>query len=75
MVRVCPFPEGRSGILVVRAWLEGRPPEMRLRITSVADLAGPELEVAYAATVGDAIDVITRWLAAFEAGDAAVTDE
>jgi hypothetical protein len=75
MRRVSLFPEGRSGILVVRAWLEGRPLAMRVRITSVSDITGPELDVAYAATVEDAAGVIARWLEEFAAGDAAVTDE
>lgn len=69
------LPEGRSGILVVRAWLDGWPPEIRVRITSVKDTSGPELDVAYAATVEDAVGVIARWLEAFAAGDATVTIE
>lgn len=72
---VSPFPEGRDGVLVVRARLEGRPPVMRLRITGVRDLAGPEYHVAHAATVDDAVRVIARWLEDFAAGDAAVTDD
>ncbi len=68
-------PEGRSSILLVRAWLEGRPPALRVRITSLKNITVREHEVACVATVEDAARAVTRWLEQFEAGDAGVTGE
>jgi hypothetical protein len=65
--------EGRSGTLVVRAWLEGRPPSIRVRITSVMDLTAPYHRVSCAATVGEAAADVRAWLEEFEAGDGSVT--
>ena len=75
VARVNPQPEDRSGILIVRAWLEGRGPAIRVRITSVRDVAGGEHAVAHAATVEEATQVVSLWLRDFEGGDPPVTPE
>lgn len=66
-------PAGRSGILIVRAWLEGRPPALRVRITGTKDVTARGHDVSYAADVSEAAAAIREWLEDFEAGDESVT--
>jgi hypothetical protein len=57
-----PEPE-RTGVLVVRVWLEG-PPEtgFRARVTSTPDLAGHEEFAVTAATPEDVYRAVRIWL-------------
>jgi len=58
----------RSGVLVVRAWIEGIPPQLKARITHTVDLEGGETESATAASVAQIHAEVDRWLDALEAG-------
>jgi hypothetical protein len=53
----------RTGVLVLRAWIEGDPSTgLRARITQAADNAAPEYLVATAATVEDVCAGVRAWL-------------
>jgi hypothetical protein len=60
------FSSRRTGILVVRVWVEDHPvASLRARVTSSLDLtAGPTEEIV-AASVDDVCAVVNRWLHAF----------
>jgi hypothetical protein len=63
----------RSGVLVVRAWIEGDPAQLKARITHTIDLAQRELESATVSS-GEAIQAeVRRWLDALESGPPPVT--
>jgi hypothetical protein len=66
MRRVTSPSEDRTGVLIVRAWLEGRPPAIRVRITSVLDVNESGDETRYAATVEGATRIVCEWLKDFE---------
>jgi hypothetical protein len=58
----------RSGVLVVRAWIEGEPAQLKARITQTIDLARREPESATVSS-GEEIEAeVRRWLAALESG-------
>ena len=53
----------RSGVLVVRAWVEGGTPAgLRARITQSRDLASTEQLVTAAATVDEILATVRAWL-------------
>jgi hypothetical protein len=53
----------RSGVLVVRAWVEGGTPAgLRARITQSRDLTNTEQLVTTAATVEDILAAVRAWL-------------
>ena len=56
----------RSGVLVVRAWIEGCPPQLKARITHSIDLAQREPESATVSSARGIHDEIDRWLAALQ---------
>jgi hypothetical protein len=52
----------RSGVLVVRAWVEGAPGELRARITQSRGLTvGDRVETA-ASSVGEVLAIVQDWL-------------
>lgn len=55
----------RVGVLVIRAWKEGEPPTIRLRITSRLDLEGDGEQTVAASAVDDACAVVRGWLEEF----------
>jgi hypothetical protein len=55
----------RVGVLVIRAWKEGEPPTIRLRITTRFDLEGDEERTTAASTVDDACGIVRDWLEEF----------
>jgi hypothetical protein len=56
----------RTGILVIRVWLEpDGPVRLRARLTQVADLDQPPAKVAAAADVRGVCDAVEAWLRAF----------
>ena len=58
----------RTGVLVIRAWLEPEGGAFRARITKVVDLAAPD-EVVSVATSDEAIlDQVENWLRAVRGG-------
>jgi hypothetical protein len=63
----------RTGVLIIRAWVEGDPPTLRLRITRTDDLTASDEESTVTASVEEAVDVVRRWLEGFARGDEVVT--
>ena len=63
----------RNGVLVVRAWIEGDPPQLRARITHTIDVAQDETESTIVASAEQIHDEVRRWLEALEAGGSPVT--
>jgi hypothetical protein len=59
-----------TSVLVVRAWLEGVPPRLRVRITQIAEAEGQEEVVTRAVSTDDVLVIVNAWLEAFlkEAG-------
>ena len=60
-----------TGILVLRAWLEGSPPtRLRARLTTTGGVSEPEYPMAVVASVDEACDAIRSWLSDFIEGSA-----
>jgi hypothetical protein len=60
-----PVPE-RTGILVIRVWVEQEPPgRLRARLTEAADLDQPPTTVATAADVPGICAAVEAWLRGF----------
>jgi hypothetical protein len=56
-------PTERTGVLVVRAWIEGDASTgLRVRVTEAVDNAAPEYLVATAANVDDVCEGVRGWL-------------
>jgi antitoxin component HigA of HigAB toxin-antitoxin module len=56
----------RTGILIVRLWLEGNARDgFRARITQTLDSAGPEQAMATAANPEDVYAVVKTWVETF----------
>jgi hypothetical protein len=62
---VASLPHERTGVLVLRAWTEGEPPRLRVRITRVADVSSGAEDSIAVASVEEACAVVRRWLEAF----------
>lgn len=56
----------RSGVLVVRAWIEGDPPQLKARLTHTTDVHRHEEESATVSSARGIHDEIDRWLAALQ---------
>jgi hypothetical protein len=55
-----------TGILILRAWLEGDPPtELRARLTTTAGVSEAEHALIVAATVDDVCVAVRVWLSDF----------
>ena len=60
-----PTPD-RTGILIVRLWIEGTADGgLRARITQTHDTTGPEQAMASAATPDDIYSVVRTWVETF----------
>jgi hypothetical protein len=56
----------RTGLLIVRLWMEGDVPEgFRARITQKLDAGTIEYTVGVAGTPADACEVVQKWVDAF----------
>lgn len=63
----------RTGILVVRLWIEANAQEgFRARIVRTLDAEGTDQETATAATPGDLYTLVQTWVEEFVAGRGAV---
>ena len=63
MLKPDPVP---TGILILRAWLEGDPPtDLRARLTTTAGVADSENAVAVVASVDAVCEAVRRWLSDF----------
>jgi hypothetical protein len=55
-----------TGVLVLRAWLEGTPPNrLRARLTTTGGVSEAEYPMAVVASVDEACEAIRSWLSAF----------
>lgn len=56
----------RSGVLVVRAWIEGETPQLKARISHTIDLVRREPESTTASSAEQICAEVRRWLEALE---------
>lgn len=56
----------RTGVLVVRAWIEGDPAQLKARITQTVDVASREPVSTTASTPDQIFAAVRRWLEEFE---------
>ena len=66
----------RTGVLVVRAWIEGEPAQLKARITQTADLARGEPISSTASSAEQIFAAVRGWLEELDdrcPGDGAVT--
>lgn len=57
---------GRSGLLVMRVWIEEPPPRhLRVRVTHMSDVASGREEVTTASSIDDVCAFVRAWLEAF----------
>ena len=61
-------------MLVIRAWIEGEPSTLRMRITRTLDVTVREDKSDAAANVEEACAIVRRWLEELQAGDGIVTE-
>lgn len=59
----------RTGLFIIRAWCDGDPPSMRVRMTVTEDIAGREV-VCAASSLREVLDQVAAWLSTFEGRDA-----
>lgn len=65
----------RTGVLVVRAWFDERPPRGLLaRVTETIDVSAPEQLVTLARGKDEVILVVQAWLDAFLRGESPPAD-
>lgn len=57
----------RTGVMVVRIWIEGDGCGLRARLTATDDISSGEETTTTAATLEDVLDVVRRWVEAFAA--------
>ena len=60
-------------MLVVRAWVEGDPPQLKARLTHTTDVRRHEEESTTASSARGIHDEIDRWLTALQAAADPVT--
>jgi hypothetical protein len=58
----------RTGVLVIRAWIEPEDGTLRARITQVVDLSAPDERVSVAVSEDAILDEVGTWLRALRAG-------
>jgi hypothetical protein len=63
----------RTGVLVLRAWIEGDPPQLKARITQTVDVAAREPVSTTASTPEQIFTVVRGWLEEFQARPTSVT--
>jgi len=61
-------PRGKTGILVIRIWME-RPAQIRARITSSLDVSTTREMVTTAMSPDQISETVASWLDAFAAGE------
>jgi hypothetical protein len=58
----------RSGVLVIRAWVDGDPPRLKARIIQAIDPTRDEPEAAAVSSTEELCAEIRRWVEALERG-------
>jgi hypothetical protein len=59
-----------GGVLVVRAWLDGDPPQLKARITHILHVPDPEPETATVSSAPAIHAELDRWLEALKENSA-----
>ena len=59
----------RTGVLVIRAWLEAEDRTLRARITRIADLAAPDEIVSVTSSEEAILDEVGKWLRALRGSE------
>jgi hypothetical protein len=57
----------RTAVLVIRAWIEGEPPTLRMRITRTFDVTAADESSEATASVEEALAIVRRWLEQLQA--------
>ena len=60
----------RTGVMVVRIWMEGGDGSLRARLTETLDLSTHEETARAASTVEEIVDIVSGWIEAFLAASA-----
>jgi hypothetical protein len=55
-------PGERTAVLVIRAWIEGEPPTLRMRITRTSDVTARNDTTEATGSVDEACVIVRRWL-------------
>jgi hypothetical protein len=55
-------PGERTAVLVIRAWIEGEPPTLRMRITRTFDVTASDESSEATASVDEALAIVRHWL-------------
>ena len=55
-------PGERTAVLVIRAWIEGEPPTLRMRITRTLDVDARDEATEATASIDEACAIVRRWL-------------
>jgi hypothetical protein len=58
-------PSQRTGVLIVRLWIEGEPTGLRARITRLVDISREEQVVSVASSVDEIMTTVRAWLESF----------
>ena len=53
---------------MIRAWIDGDPPILKIRVTSKGDLRGRRQTIGVASDIDEACDIVRIWLETFSRG-------
>lgn len=56
---------GRTGVMVVRIWIEGSDGSLRARLTETLDIATHEDTARAASTLEEIVEIVRTWVEAF----------
>jgi hypothetical protein len=55
-------PHGQTGVLVIRAWREGDPPSLVMRVTRTSDVTAREDETKTTTSDDEVLAIVRNWL-------------
>lgn len=59
------LPPERTGVLIVRLWIEGEPTGLRARITRLVDISREEQIISTASSIDEIMNTVRAWLESF----------
>jgi hypothetical protein len=59
-------PGERTAVLIIRAWIEGEPPSLRMRVTRTFDVAAADETTEATASIEEVCAIVRRWLEQLE---------
>ena len=59
----------RTGVMVVRIWIDGTGKQIRARLTETLDITSHEERTQAAASVDEVLAIVREWLGRFGEGD------